>query len=324
MKKIRFIYQFNNNVAKLLFSNIMGTQQSKPPQQQQRYVTNPQKNSQPISRTNSQPSKNNAQSINHKCFKDRFSSYNDLEKGLRDAGLESSNLIIGIDFTRSNSWNGHNGQKKYFADKNLHSMIYQPNLYQQVISIIGRTLEVFDEDKLIPSYGFGDTTTKDKSVFPFLVDAQTGFEIPCYTFANVLQMYNNIANDIALGKIQMSGPTSFAPLINKAIEIVQKEQSYHILLIVCDGSIDNKQETIDAIVRASSYPLSIICIGVGGADFSDMEEFDDEIPERNFDNFQFVNFYETMKECEDHEVEFARQAMQEIPDQYTYIKKHIL
>ena len=32
--------------------------------------------------------------------------------------------------------------------------------------------------------------------------------------------------------------------------------------------------TIDAIVRASNYPLSIIIVGVGGADFTDMNTLD--------------------------------------------------
>ena len=32
--------------------------------------------------------------------------------------------------------------------------------------------------------------------------------------------------------------------------------------------------TIDAIVRASFYPMSIIIVGVGGADFSSMEQLD--------------------------------------------------
>lgn len=31
------------------------------------------------------------------------------------------------------------------------------------------------------------------------------------------------------------------------------------------------QETIDAIIKASDFPLSIIVVGVGGADFKEME-----------------------------------------------------
>lgn len=265
--------------------------------------------------------KYNPPSKHHKLFKDRFETYEQLEQALRKAGLESSNLIIGVDFTKSNTWNGG---MPFYPNANLHSLSPYPNLYQQVIKIIGSTLEHFDDDKLIPAYGFGDASTTNKSVFPFLRDAQTGMECPCYTFAQVSELYNIIINDISLGKIQMSGPTSFAPLIYKAIEIVRRENSYHILLIVCDGAIDNPKETIDAIVKASKYPLSIICIGVGKADFTTMEKFDDDIPDRDFDNFQFVNFYKTMKNCENQEVEFAKNALMEIPDQYEFIMKHII
>lgn len=31
------------------------------------------------------------------------------------------------------------------------------------------------------------------------------------------------------------------------------------------------QETIDAIIKASDFPLSILVVGVGGADFKEME-----------------------------------------------------
>ena len=38
-----------------------------------------------------------------------------------------------------------------------------------------------------------------------------------------------------------------------------------------DGVITDLQETKDALVRASDLPLSILIVGVGGADFKDME-----------------------------------------------------
>lgn len=38
-----------------------------------------------------------------------------------------------------------------------------------------------------------------------------------------------------------------------------------------DGVITDLQETKDALVSASDLPLSILIVGVGGADFKEME-----------------------------------------------------
>ena len=40
---------------------------------------------------------------------------------------------------------------------------------------------------------------------------------------------------------------------------------------VQDGVITDLQETKDALVHASDLPLSILIVGVGGADFKEME-----------------------------------------------------
>ncbi|KAJ3681181.1 hypothetical protein LUZ60_015670 [Juncus effusus] len=97
-----------------------------------------------------------------KCrtIEDRFNSVDQVKEELQKAGLESSNLIVGIDFTKSNEWTGRNS----FNGMNLHHIGDTPNQYEQAISIIGQTLSNFDEDNLIPCFGFGDARTHDKKV----------------------------------------------------------------------------------------------------------------------------------------------------------------
>jgi len=237
---------------------------------------------------------------------DKYRTLEEVQNGLRKAGLESSNLIVGIDYTKSNTWNG----EKTFNGMCLHAFGDFMNPYQEVISIVGRTLEVFDDDKLIPVYGFGDVTTQDKSVFPFFPDRY------CHTFQEVLQRYNEITPNV-----QLSGPTNFAPLIREAIRIVQANRSYHILVIIADGQVDNVKETANAIIEASNYPLSIIMVGVGDGPWDTMHTFDDHLSQRKFDNFQFVPYFETMQRAENREITFSVAALQEIPDQFKAIKQ---
>ncbi|KAL8473511.1 hypothetical protein ACS0TY_029688 [Phlomoides rotata] len=255
----------------------------------------------------------------HSAFiADNFNSLDEVIDALREAGLESSNIILGIDFTKSNEWTG----RYSFHRKSLHANGSSANPYEQAISIIGRTMSPFDEDNLIPCFGFGDATTHDQYVFSFYPDHR-----PCNGFEEALARYKEI-----LPYLNLSGPTSFAPVIDAAVDIVEKSNfQYHVLVIIADGQVTRspgtspgslspqEQATIDSIVAASEYPLSIILVGVGDGPWDAMKEFDDNIPQRAFDNFQFVNFTKITSEHTDtakKESSFALAALMEIPLQY--------
>jgi len=263
---------------------------------------------------------------------DQYRTLADVQAALRRAGLESSDLIIGIDFTKSNTWTG----ERSFGGRCLHALSCSgresesesertQNPYQRAISVIGRTLEAFDDDNLIPAFGFGDRATTDKAVFALGGSGGGGGggggggdlgDATCSGFDDVLLKY-----EAAARRVVLSGPTSFVPLIDQAVSIVQSTGAYHILLIVADGQVSNRRANVDAIVRASNYALSIVMIGVGDGPWDDMQDFDDMLPSRRFDNFQFVCMDKVLREHSDSDAAFALAALMEIPEQYKAIRK---
>ncbi|KAL3813835.1 hypothetical protein ACJIZ3_015103 [Penstemon smallii] len=292
------------------------------PQPDQYYAPPPPPNYDTPPQHNEPPSHSHAP---QKKFDRRFSmiadNYNSLEEvteALARGGLESSNLIVGIDFTKSNEWTG----KRSYNGRSLHHIGSGLNPYEQAISIIGKTLAAFDEDNLIPCYGFGDASTHDQDVFSFYPDYRY-----CNGFEEVLSRYREI-----VPHLKLAGPTSFAPIIEMAMTVVEQSGGqYHVLVIIADGqvtrSVDTEhgqlspqeQKTVQAIVEASKFPLSIVLVGVGDGPWDTMKEFDDNIPAREFDNFQFVNFTEIMSKNVHQsrkETEFALSALMEIPTQY--------
>lgn len=55
------------------------------------------------------------------------------------------------------------------------------------------------------------------------------------------------------------------------MQIQPDKNKYLILMIITDGVIHDMDETIRLIVKGADLPLSIIIVGVGNDDFSNME-----------------------------------------------------
>lgn len=238
----------------------------------------------------------------------KYRNIEHLLKEYRKHSLECVQTVIAIDFTRSNITQG----ERTFKGRSLHDLGVQGgNPYEQVIDKLGRTLQQLDDDNLIPVYGFGDIRTKGSNVFP-LVDG-----VDCNGYQGVLDAYRAITPNIV-----MDGPTNFAPAIHATIEMVKQNRTHHVLIIITDGDVTSRKDTEAAIVEASHYPISIIAIGVGDGDskgnFGCLETYDDELPQRQFDNFQFVKWADYKNKYDDA---FTIAAMEELPHQMRKIKE---
>ena len=224
------------------------------------------------------------------------------------------NLTIAIDYSESNGLPDNKNSLHYAYGENA-------NDYEKAINSCGKILAFYDKNQLFPVYGFGGIPPNEKvSNDCFNINLTDNPNIK--TIDEVIKIYKK-----SLLKIKFKGPTKFSPIINKVmndIKFIIENKSinyYGILMILTDGIINDMEETLKLIVDCSFLPLSIIIIGIGNANFDNMEILDgDEIPLTDFDKrvskrdlVQFVQ-YEKFKEKNDKE-ELADVVLEEIPRQ---------
>lgn len=194
------------------------------------------------------------------------------------------NLTVGVDFTGSNGIAKSSSSLHYMAAGH-HSL----NQYQRAIVEVGMIIMDYDKDRQVPAYGFGAKlpgTNNTNFCFPLNLNFGNPF---VNSYEGVLQAYSEITP-----KLEFSGPTNFAPIINATAEAVQagfalNKMTYSILLILTDGLISDFSDTAAAIVRCSRLPMSIIIIGVGNEDFSQMNVLDADVqPLKDFQGNQAV------------------------------------
>lgn len=153
----------------------------------------------------------------------------------------------------------------------------------------------------------------------------------CYSVDEILTHYRN-----QLSIVTLYGPTNFSPVITNTSSIAREFQDgkhYFVLLIITDGIISDMHLTKHAIVNASTLPMSIIIVGVGDADFENMDELDSDdvrlcvdgrYAERDIVQFVPLNKFLTKSgnsSTVKSQADLAKEVLAEIPEQLTSFMK---
>lgn len=218
-------------------------------------------------------------------------------------------LVIAIDFTGSNGHPNDQGSLHQIGPGII-------NDYERAISSCGNIVAYYDYDQQFPVFGFGAILPGESTAnMCFNVNSLSTPDI--YSIPGVLEAYHQ-----KVTQITFSGPTYFAPVLQETINIIRNQHNnlqYQVLMILTDGIINDMNETIDLLVIGAKLPLSVIIIGIGNADFSNMEILDaDDNPLVSStgekcvrDLVQFVPF----SKFEHNQQRLAEEVLEEVPRQ---------
>ncbi len=176
------------------------------------------------------------------------------------------NFSVAVDFTASNG-NPADPRSLHHFNPSVGD-----NQYTTAIKAVGSIIEDYDTDKMFPALGFGARVQPSGQVsHEFFLNLNTNSPY-CAGVQGLLQAYHT-----ALQSVTLYGPTNFSPVINHVQQFAktfQDGKQYFVLLIITDGIITDMEQTVDSIIHASGFPMSIIIVGVGDEDFSAMEALD--------------------------------------------------
>jgi hypothetical protein len=178
------------------------------------------------------------------------------------------NMCLAIDFTISNGNPNHVGS--------LHELNeYSDNPYEKAIKCCIEIIGEYDTDKIYPCFGYGAILPNQKEVSHcFNLNLKDNPNIN--GLYEILKYYNE-----AIKKLKFKDPTHFSYVIEKIINMTvedlnNKKFIYSILVIMTDGKVEDYQDTVNSIVKASEYPISIIIVGIGQNKFENMNVLADD------------------------------------------------
>ncbi|ELW69600.1 Copine-1 [Tupaia chinensis] len=196
------------------------------------------------------------------------------EKQQKKKSYKNSGIIfvktcqVGVDFTGSNGDPSSPDSLHYLSPTGV-------NEYLTALWSVGSVVQDYDSDKLFPAFGFGAQVPPDWQVsheFALNFNPSNPY---CAGIQGIVDAYRQ-----ALPQVRLYGPTNFAPIINHVARFAAQAahqrtaSQYFVLLLLTDGAVTDVEATREAVVRASNLPMSVIIVGVGGADFEAMEQLD--------------------------------------------------
>jgi len=224
------------------------------------------------------------------------------------------NFTVAIDFT------GSNGRPSDPSSLHYNGAGGRPNQYVTAIQAVGTIIQDYDSDKMFPSLGFGAKVPPTNQVsheFFLSLDPSRPY---CAGLGGILEAYQT-----ALNCVQLYGPTNFCPIIRHVATFAeayrQDPSNYFVLLIITDGLITDFEETKALLRNVSMLPMSIIIVGVGDEDFSEMEELDGDDAKPRSGTRDIVQFVELRRFLLpsggwSHEL-LAQSVLAEVPGQVT-------
>jgi len=143
---------------------------------------------------------------------------------------------------------------------------------------------------------------------------QCGKEAEPVGVTGILDAYRSVFQH----PLMMSGPTEWSSVIRNAAKYAVQDESpddteqvYTVLLILSDGTFEGMDETLRALGAANTAPLSVVVVGVGGTDFTDVRKTLDDAGPSADSIVTFVDYREHAHSMSS----LSREALSRVPGQ---------
>ena len=173
-------------------------------------------------------------------------------------------FVCAIDFTLSN------GNPK--ESNSLHSMMSEHNEYLEALRSLGSVLSYYCVDKWYPVFGFG-ARLPDEEVTSHCFPLNGKEDLPqIKDLEGIIEAYLH-----HIQTLTFAGPTFLAPVLRRILRdfvpvSTQSSQSYVTVLILLDGILNDLDDLLPEVQKATELPLSIVIAGVGPGNFNSMRD----------------------------------------------------